>query len=110
MAFREVSGVEAGREGLVLRFEPGLEIAGRIESPEGYAPGSGAVEVSSGDFHGYAEVDRSGAFAIRGLPAGTYELTAIGAARGGGPAMRGSARAEAGASGVTIELKKIELR
>jgi hypothetical protein len=110
MAFRKTRGVESGREDIVLRFEPGKEITGQIGSPEGYAPGSGSVEASSEDVHGYADVDRSGGFTIRGLPPCPHELTAVGAARGGGPAMRGTIRADAGAAGVWIELKKIELR
>jgi hypothetical protein len=110
VAFRKVRGVAAGTEDLVVRFAPGLEIRGQLDSPEGYAPGSGSVEISSDDFHGYAEVDRSGGFAIRGLPPGTYELTGVGAPRGGGQAMRGTARAAAGATDVRIELAKIDLR
>jgi hypothetical protein len=110
MAFKRQRGVASGRDDIVLRFEPGQEIAGQIGSPDGYAPGSGSVEVSSGDFHGHAEMDRAGGFTIRGLPAGTCELNAPGAAASGGPAMRGTARADAGTSGVRIELKKIELR
>jgi hypothetical protein len=110
MAFRKMRGVESGREDVVLRFEPGLEIRGQLVAPEGYAAGSGSVEVLSGDFHGYAELDRSGAFTIRGLPAGTCDLTGAAAAAEGGSAIRGTARADAGASGVRIELRKIESR
>jgi hypothetical protein len=110
MAFKRVRGVEGGREDLVLRFASGQEITGQIGWPEGYAPGSGSVEVSSDDFHGYAEVDRSGGFSIRGLPAGVYEIRAVGAARDGGEALQGSLKASAGATDVRIELAKIEVR
>jgi hypothetical protein len=108
MAFKRVKGVASGSEDLTLRFVPGLDLRGQLDSAGGYAPGSGSVEVLSDDAHGYADVDRSGAFVIRGLPAGTYEVTAWGAAAGGGPALSGTVRVEAGAGNVRVELTKVE--
>jgi hypothetical protein len=110
MAFKRVRGVASGTEDVILRFAPGQEIRGEIGSPEGYAAGSGSVEVWSDEVHGYADVDRSGGFAIRGLPPGMYEVSGVGAARSGGRAMRGTARATAGGPEVRIELEKIDLR
>lgn len=110
MAFKKMHGVESGREDLVLRFAVGPEIRGQLVSPEGVAPGSASVEIWSDDMHGYAEVDRSGGFAIRGLHSGTYDLRGVAAPRGGGQAMRGTARAAAGGDDIRIELAKVEGR
>ena len=107
MAFKRMRGVASGTEDLLLRFAPGLDLRGQLDSAGGYAPGSGSVEVLSDDAHGYADVDRSGAFVIRGLPPGTYEVTAWGAAAGGGPALSGTVRVEAGAGNVRVELAEV---
>jgi hypothetical protein len=54
--------------------------------------------------HGYAEVDNLGGFSIQGLAPGAYEIRASAAPPGGGDAIGASTRADAGATGLRVEL------
>ncbi len=92
-----VAGVTVGDaavEGLVLRVARGATLRGLVVDPEGRpapgievdaAPGAGRLEVSSLMGAPEGRSDESGAFAIEGLPPGSYWLVTMPGKLEGGP-------------------------
>jgi RNA polymerase sigma-70 factor (ECF subfamily) len=66
--------LQPGSEGVEIRVERGVTIAGRLADAKGVALKGGYVEVRGEDSHEGASVDNQGRFAVHGLRPGAYRL------------------------------------